>query len=124
VGLSEPVRQGRLRSIARVLRHPPVWLLWAAAAGVGFLWSMAVLGMSMELAKASPPGWVVVPFGITPLVVLLLLELDAEPNAMGFYERMGAVRVGVTASTLVPGRELPRMRVPLDEQRGRRRMPR
>jgi hypothetical protein len=86
---------------------------------------MAVLGMSMELAKASPPGWVVVPFGITPLVVLLLLELDAEPNAMGFYERMGAVRVGVTASTLVPGRELPRMRVPLDEQQQRgARMPR
>jgi hypothetical protein len=32
-------------------------------------------------------------------------------------------RVGVTASTVVPGRELPRMRVPLDEQRGARRMP-
>lgn len=41
------------------------------------------------------------------------MELDAEPNAMGFYERMGAVRVGVTASSVVPGRELPRMRVPL-----------
>jgi hypothetical protein len=43
------------------------------------------------------------------------MELDAEPNAMGFYRRMGAVRVGVTASTVVPGRELPRMRVPLEE---------
>lgn len=38
-----------------------------------------------------------------------------RPNAMGFYERMGAVRVGVTASSVVPGRELPRMRVPLEE---------
>jgi GNAT superfamily N-acetyltransferase len=35
------------------------------------------------------------------------MELDAEPHAMGFYQRMGAVRVGVTASTVVPGRELP-----------------
>jgi GNAT superfamily N-acetyltransferase len=43
------------------------------------------------------------------------MELDAEPHAMGFYERMGAVLVGVTASQVVPGRELPRMRVPLDD---------
>jgi GNAT superfamily N-acetyltransferase len=41
------------------------------------------------------------------------MELDADPNALGFYERMGAVRVGVTPSTVVAGRELPRMRVPL-----------
>jgi GNAT superfamily N-acetyltransferase len=43
------------------------------------------------------------------------MELDAEPHAMGFYQRMGAVPVGVTASQVVPGRELPRMRVPLDD---------
>jgi GNAT superfamily N-acetyltransferase len=43
------------------------------------------------------------------------MELDAEPNAMGFYERMGAVRVGVTPSRTFPGRELPRMRLPLRE---------
>jgi len=42
------------------------------------------------------------------------MELDAEPNAMGFYQRMGAVRVGATVSRVIPGRELPRMRVPLD----------
>jgi GNAT superfamily N-acetyltransferase len=39
------------------------------------------------------------------------MELDADPNALGFYERMGAIQVGVTLSTVVAGRELPRMRV-------------
>ena len=53
------------------------------------------------------------------------MELDAEPNAMGFYRRMGAVRVGVTASTVIPGRELPRMRAPLEGTGSAgRRMPR
>jgi GNAT superfamily N-acetyltransferase len=42
------------------------------------------------------------------------MELDAEPNALGFYERMGAVRVGETPSSVAPGRSLPRMRVELD----------
>ena len=39
------------------------------------------------------------------------LEIDADPNALGFYERMGAVRIGDTPSTLIPGRSLPRMRI-------------
>jgi GNAT superfamily N-acetyltransferase len=39
------------------------------------------------------------------------VELDADPNARGFYERMGMVHVGDTPSTLVPGRTLPRMRL-------------
>ena len=42
------------------------------------------------------------------------LEIDADPHAAGFYERMGAVRIGETPSTLIPGRALPRMRVELD----------
>lgn len=41
------------------------------------------------------------------------LELDADPNAVGFYERMGMERVGETPSTLIPGRALPRMRLEL-----------
>ena len=39
------------------------------------------------------------------------LEIDADPNALGFYERMGAVRIGDTASKLIPGRTLPRLRI-------------
>lgn len=42
------------------------------------------------------------------------LELDADPNAVGFYERMGMERIGETPSTLVQGRSLPRMRIALD----------
>jgi len=41
------------------------------------------------------------------------LELDADPNAVGFYERMGMERIGETPSTAVAGRSLPRMRVEL-----------
>jgi ADP-ribose pyrophosphatase YjhB (NUDIX family) len=43
------------------------------------------------------------------------LELDADPNAVGFYERMGMERVGETPSTLIPGRALPRMRLDLTD---------
>lgn len=39
------------------------------------------------------------------------LEIDADPHAAGFYERMGAVRIGETPSTLIPDRSLPRMRL-------------
>ena len=42
------------------------------------------------------------------------LEIDADPNAVGFYERMGAVRIGETASKLIPGRSLPRLRITAD----------
>lgn len=42
------------------------------------------------------------------------LELDADPNAVGFYEHVGMERVGETPSTLIPGRALPRMRLELD----------
>jgi GNAT superfamily N-acetyltransferase len=41
------------------------------------------------------------------------LELDADPNAVGFYERMGMRRIGETPSTLIAGRSLPRMRLEL-----------
>jgi len=42
------------------------------------------------------------------------LELDADPNAVGFYERMGMERTGQTLSTIIPGRSLPRMWMTFD----------
>jgi GNAT superfamily N-acetyltransferase len=35
------------------------------------------------------------------------LRIEADPNAVGFYERMGASRVGEVASGSIPGRVLP-----------------
>lgn len=41
------------------------------------------------------------------------VELDADPHAVGFYERLGARRIGETLSPAIPGRKLPRMRIEL-----------
>jgi GNAT superfamily N-acetyltransferase len=42
--------------------------------------------------------------GVTSLI------FDADPNAVGFYDHMGAVQIGETASTVVSGWMLPQMR--------------
>ena len=41
------------------------------------------------------------------------LMLQSEPHAEGFYQAMGAQRVGESESTVFPGRMLPLMRFPL-----------
>jgi GNAT superfamily N-acetyltransferase len=41
------------------------------------------------------------------------LELDADPNAVPFYERLGGRVIGRTPSTAVAGRTLPRVRIDL-----------
>ena len=48
---------------------------------------------------------------------LRALELSADPNAEGFYERMGATRIGkVRADINGQSRVLPRMRINLDQE--------
>jgi GNAT superfamily N-acetyltransferase len=91
---------GRLVGFYRIVPADPAVLedLWiepdAIGAGHGrLLWKHAV-----ATARA---------LGVTAL------ELDADPNAVGFYERMGARQVGETPSAIVPGRSLPRMRLDL-----------
>ncbi|WP_097870712.1 GNAT family N-acetyltransferase [Streptomyces sp. rh34] len=39
------------------------------------------------------------------------LTIDADPNAEPFYRAMGAVRIGVTPSGSIPGRELPLLEI-------------
>ena len=42
------------------------------------------------------------------------LFVDSDPGAAGFYERMGAVKVGSSPSGSISGRTLPRYRLDLD----------
>lgn len=41
------------------------------------------------------------------------LVLESDPHAEGFYRAMGAERIGSQPSTVIPGRELPLMRLAL-----------
>ena len=41
------------------------------------------------------------------------MTIEADPFAAAFYERMGAVRIGVAPSGSVPGRKLPLLRFDL-----------
>ena len=42
------------------------------------------------------------------------IGIDADPNAVGFYEHMGARVIGEVPSGSIEGRMLPRMTKPLD----------
>lgn len=41
------------------------------------------------------------------------LIIEADPGAVGFYQKMGAIMAGETASQSIPGRTLPRLVLPL-----------
>jgi GNAT superfamily N-acetyltransferase len=42
------------------------------------------------------------------------LEILSDPNAVGFYERLGARRIGEAPSDAIPGRQLPLLEFSLD----------
>jgi len=42
-----------------------------------------------------------------------VMTIDADPGAADFYRRMGAIDDGVVASSVIPGRFLPRLKVDL-----------
>jgi GNAT superfamily N-acetyltransferase len=44
------------------------------------------------------------------------LRIEADPNALAFYEREGAVRVGEVPSASIEGRTLPRLRLDLTDR--------
>ena len=41
------------------------------------------------------------------------IDVDADPNAQGFYERCGYKLTGSSPSASIPGRMLPRLRLDL-----------
>jgi N-acetylglutamate synthase-like GNAT family acetyltransferase len=86
----------------RVIAGDPAELedLWVEPAAIGSGYGRTMLEHAAAVARAGGAS---------------ALELVADPNAVGFYERMGAVRIGVVPSPVVAGRELPRMRMSLAE---------
>ncbi|WP_429121240.1 GNAT family N-acetyltransferase [Ensifer sp. 4252] len=46
-----------------------------------------------------------------------VMTVDADPGAADFYRRLGAVDGGVVASTVIPGRFLPRLKLDLTSVR-------
>lgn len=45
------------------------------------------------------------------------MTIDADPGAADFYRRLGAIDDGVAASTVIPGRFLPRLKLDLTSAR-------
>lgn len=72
--------------------------LWVEPSAIGAGRGRRLLEHAIALARAA---------GATAM------ELDADPNAVPFYERMGGRVIGQTPSTAVVGRTLPRMRLDL-----------
>lgn len=72
--------------------------LWVEPSAIGSGAGRSLLDHAIEIARAAGAD---------------SLDVDADPHAVGFYEHMGAVRIGETPSTLIPDRFLPRLRIPL-----------
>lgn len=68
--------------------------LFLAPEGIGFGWGRLLWRHAVEMARN---------------LGYRQMTWESDPNAEGFYLRMGAVRTGEVASSVVPGRVLPRM---------------
>jgi GNAT superfamily N-acetyltransferase len=78
--------------------HAELEDLWVEPAYIGAGWGRVLFEHAVGVARAhGAPA----------------LAWDAEPYAQPFYERMGGVEVGRTASAAEEGRTLPRMRLAL-----------
>ena len=92
---------GRPIGYHRVIPGDPAELedLWVEPSSIGSGAGRILLEHAVEVARSGGAS---------------ALDVDSDPNAVGFYERMGAVLVGETPSTLIPGRSLPRLRITVD----------
>lgn len=89
VGMAEVTISGGVATLERLFVEPA-----RLRAGVG----RALLGWARRAARAGGAS---------------VLSIEADPGAAGFYRRMGAVDDGIVPSGSVPGRDLPRLRLPL-----------
>jgi GNAT superfamily N-acetyltransferase len=92
---------GKILGFHQVKLGDPAWLedLWLEPQAIGKGYGRTLWEHALSIARAGG-AWG--------------MEFNAEPFAMGFYEKMGAVQVGVTPSRFIPGRKLPLMRIPLE----------
>jgi GNAT superfamily N-acetyltransferase len=92
---------GKILGFHQVKLGDPAWLedLWLEPEVIGKGYGRQLWEHALSIARAGG-AWAV--------------EFNAEPFAMGFYEKMGAVQVGETPSRFIPGRKLPLMRVHLE----------
>ncbi|MFC4946860.1 GNAT family N-acetyltransferase [Pseudonocardia sp. GCM10023141] len=92
--------EGAVRGFSTLLHRGPVCILddlWVEPAAIGSGVGRALF--EHAAARAAARG-------------AAALEWDAEPYAVGFYERVGGRQVGLVGSPL--GRNLPVMRLPLE----------
>jgi GNAT superfamily N-acetyltransferase len=94
-------QDGEILGFHQVKLGDPAWLedLWLEPQVIGKGYGRQLWEHAVSIARSAGA---------------LGMEFNAEPFAMGFYERMGAVQVGETPSRFIPGRKLPLMRIPLD----------
>ena len=92
---------GKILWFHQVKLGDPAWLedLWLEPEVIGKGYGRLLWDHALSIARAGG-AWA--------------MEFNAEPFAMGFYERMGAVQVGETTSRFIPGRKLPLMRIKLE----------
>src|SRR5262245_49858559 len=92
---------GRLAGFATVEGDPPegeIAHLWVDPPAIGTGVGRRLFARALDTARAA---------GLRSLVI------HSDPHAEGFYLAMGAVRIGDVASTSIPGRTIPLLRVAL-----------
>jgi N-acetylglutamate synthase-like GNAT family acetyltransferase len=89
VGVAQIVSRGALAELAKLFVEPT-----CLHGGVG----RALLTWAVDTARRN---------GARTMII------ESDPDAVGFYQRMGAIRDGEVASASIPGRMLPRLRLDL-----------
>ncbi len=89
VGIAQVVCHGEIAELDKLFVEPE-----ALGSGIG----RKLFDWSVEAARRK---------GAT------IMTIDADPGAADFYRRLGAIDDGVIASTVIPGRFLPRLKLDL-----------
>ena len=118
------VCRGELTLTPEFVKSSEVWVVEAERAVVGF-YSLGPRGQEVELAHFFvAPGAIGRGYGrllwqhaveAARNLGFRYLMVESDPYAEGFYQKMGAERVGEAPSTVQSGRLLPLLRFPLGQ---------